>query len=397
MSFNSVNTNSNAMAALQSLRSAQSTTLDASKRLQTGYRVADASDDAGVFAVAQQIRADVGGWDVVAASQARGLGATHVALEGLEVISNLLNDLERKVLEYGDSKTNFSTTILSNEISAILDQIDQVATGARFDGVSPLATDVAQISGDIGAYTSVGSHTFNAVSPFQVQHAAIGGLSPGTGGTVIVRFDHAGVPDIFAVAYRGAVVGVSGLVSGAGTLHFEWDGGPPYSVDIIAGIGVGSTATYDLIDNGSGGVLPNPPAPQPIQFLRDPQGGSEPLCPVDATSAGIGLGAVEPLPAPPGPFTDILNTIGFARSVVGQNSSYFANKAKTFEATRDMARTTIDSYTKGIGATVDADIGRDQARIEASKAREQLALQGTSVANRSQQAILGLLDGLGRR
>jgi len=394
MSFNSVNTNSNAMAALQSLRSAQSATLDASKRLQTGYRVADASDDAGVFAVAQQIRADVGGWDVVAASQARGLGATHVALEGLEVISNLLNDLERKVLEYGDSKTNFTTTILSNEISAILDQIDQVASAARFDGLTPLTSSGATFGMVPTAPVAIGGVlTFNATQPFQVQHGSISGLPPGTPGAIQIYFDHAGVPDIFAVAYRGAVIETSALVAGTGTVSFNWDGGPPYSVEFISGVGVASTASYSVFFDPGGSVA----AQAATQFLRDPQGGTEEFRPVDASSAGLGLGAVEPLPAPPGPFTDILNTIEFARSVVGQNSSYFANKAKTFEATRDMARTTIDSYTKGIGATVDADIGRDQARIEASKAREQLALQSTSVANRSQQAILGLLDGLGRR
>lgn len=395
MSFNSVNTNSNAYAALQSLRGAQGATLDASKRLQTGYRVADASDDAGVFAVAQQIRADVGGWDVVAAAQARGLGTTQVALKGLETISSLLNNLEQKVIEYGDSKTSSTTAILSADVSAILDQIDQVAAGAKFDGLSPLTTAIAQNLGDIFAYISVGTATLSATTPFQVQHATIGGLTANTGGVIHVRFDHAAVPDIFAVAYRGAVVGVSGLVAGAGSINFEWDGGPPYSVDIIAGIGVASSATYDLIDN-PGGVLPTP-GPAKTQFLRDPQGGSEELCPVDATSSGLGLGNVEPLPAPPGPFTSILNTIAFARAVVAQNSSYFANKAKTFEATREMARTTIEAHTTGLGATVDSDIGRDQARIEASKAREQLALQGVSVANRSQQAILGLLDGLGRR
>ena len=36
---------------------------------------------------------------------------------------------------------------------------------------------------------------------------------------------------------------------------------------------------------------------------------------------------------------------------------YVANKEKTFDASRDLARSTIDSYPKGIGATVDADIG----------------------------------------
>jgi hypothetical protein len=243
------------------------------------------------------------------------------------------------------------------------------------------------------APTPIGSVTFNATSPFQVQTATIAGLPAGTPGVIEVAFNHAAVPDMFSIAYRGAIVGTSGLVPGSGTLSFDWDGNAPFSIDIVCGVGVASTAQYDVAFNAGASVG----SPVPSQFIRDSSGGSEEFRAVDASRTGLGLGGVLPLPAPPGPFANLLDMCDFAAAAAAQNSAYFANKAKTFEATRDMARATIDAYTVGVGAAVDADIGRDQARIEASRAREQLAMQGVSVANASQKAILGLVDGLGRR
>ncbi|MBI1245671.1 MAG: flagellin, partial [Alphaproteobacteria bacterium] len=59
MSSNSINTNVGAMVALSSLRTTQSALNVASKQVQTGYRVADAADDASTFSVAQGIRGNL--------------------------------------------------------------------------------------------------------------------------------------------------------------------------------------------------------------------------------------------------------------------------------------------------------------------------------------------------
>ena len=56
---NSINTNVGAMVALASLRTTQSALNVASKQVQTGYRVADAADDASTFSVAQGIRGNL--------------------------------------------------------------------------------------------------------------------------------------------------------------------------------------------------------------------------------------------------------------------------------------------------------------------------------------------------
>ena len=60
MSLNSVNTNMGAMVALQSLNTTQQQLATTQKRISTGYRVVDATDDGAAYAVAQGIRSTVG-------------------------------------------------------------------------------------------------------------------------------------------------------------------------------------------------------------------------------------------------------------------------------------------------------------------------------------------------
>ena len=61
MNLNSVNTNIGAMTALQSLNRTNDALAAVQKRVSTGFRVADAKDDGGAFAVAQSVRGDVAG------------------------------------------------------------------------------------------------------------------------------------------------------------------------------------------------------------------------------------------------------------------------------------------------------------------------------------------------
>jgi flagellin len=56
---NSINTNPGSLTALASLRLTQRALATASKQMQTGYRVADAADDASSFSVAQGIRGNL--------------------------------------------------------------------------------------------------------------------------------------------------------------------------------------------------------------------------------------------------------------------------------------------------------------------------------------------------
>ncbi len=60
MSINSVNTNNGAMIALQSLNRTNSDLAATEKRISTGFRVADSTDDGAAYAVAQSVRSTIG-------------------------------------------------------------------------------------------------------------------------------------------------------------------------------------------------------------------------------------------------------------------------------------------------------------------------------------------------
>ena len=84
MSLNSVNTNVGAMVALQSLNMTNTQLAATEKRISTGYRVADATDDGAAYAVAQRVRSDVS--SLGSANQQLALthtGTTSLTLTGL--------------------------------------------------------------------------------------------------------------------------------------------------------------------------------------------------------------------------------------------------------------------------------------------------------------------------
>ncbi len=103
MSLNSVNTNIGAQVALASLN-ATNTQLQASqKRISTGLRVADATDDGGAFAVAQRVRSDVGTLTSVNEQLGNAKGLVGTSVTALTDISTSINTAKTLLVKIGDS------------------------------------------------------------------------------------------------------------------------------------------------------------------------------------------------------------------------------------------------------------------------------------------------------
>jgi len=103
MSLNSVNTNMGAMIALQSLNRTNADLAAAQKKVSTGYRVADATDDGAAYAVAQSVRSTVGG--LVSANQQLGnvQGLLSTTQGGLNNISNTMASMREVLVRLADS------------------------------------------------------------------------------------------------------------------------------------------------------------------------------------------------------------------------------------------------------------------------------------------------------
>jgi flagellin len=150
---NSVNTNVGALVALASLRSTNSELDKTSKRIQTGFRVADASDDAAVFAVAQGIRGNVKAYASVQSSLAAGEGLGQVSAAALTGISNLVGDLKAKLANLADgSLTSDQRATYQADATQIVNQITNFINQASYNGKNLLNTAtsvsfVADVSG----------------------------------------------------------------------------------------------------------------------------------------------------------------------------------------------------------------------------------------------------------
>ncbi|MFN7308703.1 MAG: flagellin, partial [Acetobacteraceae bacterium] len=106
MSMTSVNTNIGAMMALQSLNRTNEALAQVQKRVSTGYRVADARDDGGAFAVAQTVRADTATLNAVNEQMGSMRGLIDVSLTALKQVSNTMIEIRTVLTRRADGPCN---------------------------------------------------------------------------------------------------------------------------------------------------------------------------------------------------------------------------------------------------------------------------------------------------
>ncbi|MDQ7019031.1 MAG: flagellin [Robiginitomaculum sp.] len=132
-----VNTNAGALVALQNLNATSRSLETVQSRISTGLKVASAKDNGGAFAIAQKLRSDVRGFDVVKESLSRVGSAVDVAAAAGQAISDLLIDLKEKALAATDtSLDSTSRTALNEDFKALRDQISTIVSNASFNGTN---------------------------------------------------------------------------------------------------------------------------------------------------------------------------------------------------------------------------------------------------------------------
>ncbi|WP_339748846.1 flagellin [uncultured Maricaulis sp.] len=142
-----INTNSGAMVALQQLNMTNRDLEQVQSRITTGLAVASAKDDGGKFAIAQKMRADVKGYEVVAGSLDLAASTVDVALAGGEAISDILIEMKSKALAASDtSLDSASRTALNEDFKALRDQIGKIVSNASFNGTNMINNTVTSIS-----------------------------------------------------------------------------------------------------------------------------------------------------------------------------------------------------------------------------------------------------------
>ena len=131
----SVNTNTGAMVALQYLNQTQSALSTAQGVINSGLKVASAKDDGAVYAIAQNMRGQVAGYQAVTDSLNRGMSAVDVAMSAGQSISDLLVEMKQKALAAADSSLDTaSRKAMNQDFVALRDQVTTIVKNAVFNG-----------------------------------------------------------------------------------------------------------------------------------------------------------------------------------------------------------------------------------------------------------------------
>jgi flagellin len=166
MSFNSVNTNRQAVFALQSLNQTNAELGFTQKRVSTGYRVSDARDDGGAFAVAQAVRSDVAGVTAVGEQLGGTRGILSTTFASLSVVSDTMKQARAVLTRLADAAvTGDSRLQYESQYTLLVNQIGSFIDDAFYNGRTLLSTtgpsggNIVSIRNETG-----GTFTINAVN-----------------------------------------------------------------------------------------------------------------------------------------------------------------------------------------------------------------------------------------
>ena len=141
----SVHTNQSALIALQNLNATNEKLSEVQGRISTGLRIANAKDNAAVWSIAQDQRADIGAMAAVKMSLDRASSVAEVSMTAGESVSDLLVQIKEKVVAAMDpSISQNSRNALNSDFKALLRQIAQVVQAAEFNGANILDGSLSQ-------------------------------------------------------------------------------------------------------------------------------------------------------------------------------------------------------------------------------------------------------------
>ena len=133
----SVNTNASALGALQQLTLTTRGLNETQERVNTGLEVRSAKDNAAVFAIAQNLRADFEGLQAVKQSIDRSISAIDIALAAAESLGDILLEMKERVVSAADEGLDqASRDSIRLDFEELRDQINIIVSNAEFNGTN---------------------------------------------------------------------------------------------------------------------------------------------------------------------------------------------------------------------------------------------------------------------
>lgn len=236
----SINVNASALSALRNLNQTSSELEDVQTRINTGLRISSARDNAAVFSIAQTLRGDLRGLNAVQQSLDRGISTADVALAAANAISDLLLELKERAVAASDQGLDTtSRAALSQDFTALRDQITSITSNAEFNGSNLI---------DSGTDAIVAITNSDATQTLTVDHQ---NLTLGGGNILVTAAQDISTQDLASAAVSDVNSSIDNLNAaltrlGAGATALEQSRTFASQLSDVIEIGIGNLVDADL-------------------------------------------------------------------------------------------------------------------------------------------------------
>lgn len=432
--MSSLMTNSQAMTALQTLRSVDANLSTTMNRISTGYRVATASDNAAYWSIATTMRSDVQALGAV--QDALGLGAATIdtMYTGLEGTVDVVSSIKEKLV--AARTPGVDRAKIQSEITELQKQLKNTADSAVFNGENWISVDsqdptynstksVVSSFSRAGGVVSVDTltidldaiklydttldaayitaHAAATTSTLVFDPATVGAAGPpatttGTIAFAVTPLGGAVTTTTINVSQTSTVQDIAKALNGLGiqglTVGVNADG----KTLEIKNASTTSIATTSTNGGATGGTVALQPAAtanvatqkgvldQTYDVYKNGGWTTFSVANLDIskfTDSASDLTALETYISGTdkalSKITDAATNLGAIKNRIGLQ--------------QDFVKTLTDSLDRGIGQLVDADMNAELTRLQALQTQQQLGIQALSIANAGSQSILSLFRG----
>ena len=395
----SVNTNYGASLALQSLKATQKELEDVQGRITTGLKVADASDNGAVFAIAQGQRARLTSLTSIKEAMDRTGSALDVALAAGTAVGDILLQLKSKAVSaQAQDLTTDQRSALQADFDNLRNQINQIVGSAQFNGLnlinaggSSLNVSMSDVSTGTAGRQVASTPVAGLVPALSSYVVGNGGVTAADGTTFTINSVAIGTAALTAtMTVQQYLDEVTTATAGRVTASYDQSNGQftyraAEAVDTTNELGVavagGGTARTWLGHT-------NPPAAV--------TGGASTMSVTDWDWTAGGSGALSTvstaanLLASAGSSLTTASNLDTAIVAINTQMAAMGSQAKSLEAQNNFIGKLRDVVEEGISNLVDADLAKESARLQSLQIKQQLGTQALSIANQAPQYVLSL-------
>ena len=137
-----INTNVASLGAQRSLATSGAELKTAMERLSSGKKINSAADDAAGFAIAERMTAQIRGLNMATKNANDGLSMLGVIENATNDVTDMLHRMRELAIQAtNDTNSDKDRAFLQKEVTALIAEIDRVATDTQYNGQKVLSGD----------------------------------------------------------------------------------------------------------------------------------------------------------------------------------------------------------------------------------------------------------------